>query len=86
MSRHVLANLYLNNGNSLPTNQPFVFVVVAYPNPDKAFVIFKGERSVCSTHAGGPQFSDLLEPQPRVARTHLQEVEAPHGVGLCALR
>jgi hypothetical protein len=54
-------------------NQQLVFAVCANPEPEERIVMKKGKCPVTATDANGPDISNLLEAQRRMASTG-----APH--------
>lgn len=59
----------------LPTNDPHVLVVAADPDPEQVLSFFDGDSSVGTTNPNRPIFVDLLEPEGRVPRTSLEQLE-----------
>ena len=52
-------------GIMLPTNYPYVLVVVADPKPNEVVAVFECHRPVCSAHSRRPEASDVSESQGR---------------------
>ena len=56
-------------------NHPFVLIVAADPDPDKAFVIFNGKSPVVESYPNRPKLAYFLEMERGVARIRFQQPE-----------
>lgn len=63
----------------LPTNDPYVLVVVADPEPNEVVAVFKCHRPMGSADPRGPEASDIPESQGRMSGVRLQQLEVPVG-------
>ena len=60
---------------SLPTNNPYVLVMATNPDPEQIMSFFDSDSSVGTSDPNRPIFVDLLEPERRVPRTSLEQLE-----------